>query len=216
MLAQSHGPRSLGRSAMRRSSAALALAGSLLVLSASVAVAGSAPRTINVYLDVRAEWGRTLSDCVTEGVFFGFHTGSSRYVDQGAVVTIDDDTAGVWWWQTDTCEPANSFFRTADVQMAPSDFSIDPRLTSAWVDVDIPVSDGTDSYLFSFDLAYASVGMPDVSVAYGGPDEIRRDRAVVVEIAGTPTSEIPGGFLDFGLAWADMGSLTDIGASASE
>jgi hypothetical protein len=185
--------------------------GAVLALAlTSVASAGQPTRIVAVLLDVRAEWGRTVSSCVTEGVFFGFHSGTSVYADQGASVNQEDDTAGVWWWQTDACDDANSFFYAADVHLEAADFFIDRQLGSAWVNTEIPVSNGTNTYLFSFDLAYTASGDASVSVVNDGRAFTREDRAVAVDITGTPTSDIPGGFTGFALAWANMGSLTQI------
>ena len=182
----------------------------LIVLSSASAVAASPSRTIHVLLDVRAEWERVMSECVTEAVFFGFHTGSARYLDGGADVVVPEDVAGVWWSQTNVCEPSNSFFVTGDVPLEPTDFFIDRQLSSAWVDVEVPVALGSETYTFEFDLAYEATSAPVVGVAHDGSGFIRQDRLAPADVTGTVVSDIPGGFAGFSLVWSDIGSLTQV------
>jgi hypothetical protein len=151
---------------------------------------------------------------VTEGVFLGLHTGSAHYIDQGADVVVPEDVAGVWWWQTDVCDDANSFFVTADVLLEPTDFFIDRQLESAWINVEVPITLGSDAYTFAFDLAYDATGDPAIGVAHDGSTFIRRDRLAPSDVTGTVVADIPNGFAGFDLAWSDIGSLTQVQAGS--
>ena len=199
------------RPVTRRSSvpAAAALAAILLASSATLAGASS-PTSIHVLLDVRAEWGRALSECVSEGVFLGFHSGTARYFDQGTEVVVPEDVAGVWWYQTDVCDESNSFFVTGDVLLEPGDFFIDRQLRSASIDVEVPVTRGDETYTFAFDLAYEATGDPTVAVIHDGSTFIRQERLASAHVTGTAVSDVPVGFAGFDLIWSDIGRLTQV------
>jgi hypothetical protein len=198
---------------MRRLFALFAAVGLLSAMVPSVAAGQPSSGLVYNFQDVRATWVRSASDCVDEGVFFGFTSGMDLYRTPGFHYLGTDHKAGVWWWQNDSCDDANDFFYTGDVWDPPPAFDIDQQLEWAWADVAIPVSNGTDTFVFTFDLEYDATAAPSVRLTHPGPDPDlyrQQERVAPAAVTGTATSTIPGGWAGFELVQAEISTFTRV------
>jgi hypothetical protein len=204
-------PKEVG--AMRRLFAMFAALGLLAAMVPSVAADEPSSGLVYNFEDVRATWVRSVSECVDEGVFFGFTRGKDLYRMPGFHYLGTDQKAGVWWWQNDRCDQTDDllFFYTGDVSDPPPAFDIDQQLEWAWADVAIPVSNGTETFVFTFDLEYSATAKPSVRLSHTGPgpDLFRQqERVAPAAVTGTATSTIPGGWAGFQLVKAEISRFT--------